>query len=170
MHRISNTELVSALVVCILGCGLSADGEECLDFTNDTAGIMEVWIWPYSISAWRTAPVRLSPGRTRSLYFGSNEDYFLLVRDHRYHETPIGRVNFTKLREEYPEYQEVRLSKVVRQACGVQYAWSPQLQRYIRVTVSKPVHEETTVTWIKHKTPPRRVARPAAYARYPGRR
>lgn len=139
--------VIPAMLFWMILSGFQLDASEVLYFRNDTARSMEVWICPRPTQHWRSdCPIRIGPGNSTPVRFGSNVEHFLLLRDDLRREWRLGWHNITLVRHKHPEYEEVSLAAytVCRQASVL--VWDYRTQAWVRGPEEKP-EVRYEVTW-----------------------
>jgi hypothetical protein len=146
--------VIPTMTFCIVISDSRSNASEVLHFRNDTARSMEVWVCPRPTQHWRSdCPIRIGPGNSTPIRFGSNVEHFLLLRDDLRREWRLGWHNITEVRQEHPDYEEISLSAytVCRQAMVL--VWDFRSQSWIRGPEEEP-EVRYEITWGPRRTSP----------------
>ena len=131
--------------------GVQVDAEEVLYFTNDTDRPMTLKIYSYSAKGWRDDLYFVPQQHLRPVSFNSNALYYMLLRDDRGIDWPLGPYNITKVRERTGTYLEVKLSVItVKTMCAK--VWPPECGCCVE---ENPVMVVRSVDWYRWPQPPK---------------
>lgn len=131
MHHLRTVGIAVIVAHVLFIPTVITEASEALRVTNDTRGTVELWSYPYTLRQWNQPPERFAPRESKFVYFNKGEEYWLVIKDDRGRQTPVGRHNITQVLAAHPNY-ELKIRRVVQTAVteGVRYVWCRRCRQW----------------------------------------
>ena len=146
--------LFPSLVFSVMISVLPVEANEVLYFTNDTNRPMILKVYSYSAHRWRDDIRFASQQQTRPVNFNSDEMYYMLLRDDRGIDWPLGPYNITKVCQQSGKYLEVRLSVITLTVMCVPQMRSPTDGCCKEPPDDTPAGVKYLINWYRWPKPP----------------